>query len=121
MAGKDGRSRGLLTRWFGRVRTGERALPEREAGAGPVPIAGAPVREHLTVQGRVAVLTVNPSSKHRWLEADLTDGTGTVTLIWMGRHQIAGVTPGRGLRVTGLISEHGGRRVMFNPRYELLA
>ena len=74
----------------------------------------------LTVQGQVAILTVTPAAEHRWLEAELTDGTGALTLIWMGRHRIAGVTPGRSLRVTGLISERGGRRVMFNPGYELL-
>lgn len=110
---------GLLTRLLGRVRE-QPPAPEQNRAAGPVAIAQAPDREHLTIEGRLTILTVNPSSRHRWLEAELDDGTGTVTLIWMGRHRIAGVTPGRLLRASGLISEWGGRRVIFNPRYELL-
>lgn len=111
---------GLLSRLLGRGCGPEEGPADEGAGRGPVAIADAPTRRRLTVQGQVAILTVTPAAEHRWLEAELTDGTGALTLIWMGRHRIAGVTPGRSLRVTGLISERGGRRVMFNPGYELL-
>lgn len=53
------------------------------------------------------------------LEAQLYDGTGTVELVWLGRREIAGVEPGRRLKVEGLACTIDGRRVMFNPRYEL--
>ena len=113
-----GGRRGLLSRLFGSDRDDDQ---DEARDDGPVPIATAPARERLTLQGRVAALAANPGPGQHWLEAELADGTGTVTIIWMGRRQIAGVTPGRALRVTGLIGEHRGRRVIFNPRYELLA
>ncbi|RLP10676.1 OB-fold nucleic acid binding domain-containing protein [Propionibacterium australiense] len=117
MSGR-GRCRGLLARWLGRDRASE---PDTGDDGRPVPIADVATREHLTVQGRVRALAANPGSGQRWLEAELSDGTGTVTVVWMGRRRIAGVTVGRTLRVTGLIGEHRGRRVIYNPRYELLA
>lgn len=119
MPDRGGR-RGLLSRWFGRDRDDDQD-EARDRDDGPVPIAAAPIRKRLTVQGQVKALAANLGPGQHWLEADLADGTGTVTIIWMGRRRIAGVTPGRALRVTGLIGEHRGRRVMFNPRYELLA
>lgn len=42
-----------------------------------------------------------------------------VNLVWLGRRKIAGIDPGRRLRAEGLVSEQDGRKVMFNPRYEL--
>ena len=67
-----------------------------------------------------AILTINPQKRHSWLEADLVDGSGTLVLLWMGRGTIPGITAGRRLRVHGLISSRDGRRVMYNPSYELL-
>ena len=54
------------------------------------------------------------------LQVDLYDGSGTVTLVWLGRRELAGIMPGRRMRATGCITTSGGRRVIFNPRYELL-
>ena len=36
------------------------------------------------------------------------------------RREIAGISPGRKLRATGRITSNDGRRVIFNPRYELV-
>ena len=52
---------------------------------------------------------------------ELYDGTGAVTLIWLGRRRIAGIEPGRAMRVEGRIGVHDDVRVMFNPRYDLRA
>ena len=48
------------------------------------------------------------------------DGTASITLLWLGRRRIAGIHPGRALRVTGRIGCHGGVRTLYNPRYDLL-
>jgi hypothetical protein len=40
-------------------------------------------------------------------------------VLWLGRRRIAGIFPGRAIRVTGRIGVHGGARIMYNPRYEL--
>ena len=55
------------------------------------------------------------------LEASLYDGSGMVTLVWLGRRKIAGIKPGVDLKASGRVSCQEGRRVIFNPRYELQA
>ena len=54
------------------------------------------------------------------MEAELYDGTGVISLVWLGRRHIAGIEPGRRLRVTGMVTGDGEGRSIFNPGYELL-
>ena len=54
------------------------------------------------------------------VEAELFDGTGTVTLIWLGRTKIPGIRPGTRMAVSGFAALRGRQRVMYNPRYELV-
>lgn len=89
--------------------------------SGATPIGEVSDRERVTVQGTISVVTLNPGERRGWLEADLTDGSGTVRLIWMGRRTIAGVDPGRRLRVEGLVNHNAGTAIIYNPRYKLLA
>lgn len=53
------------------------------------------------------------------VEAELYDGSGALDLVWLGRRTIAGIEPGRRIRVEGMVCEVDGRRTVFNPRYEL--
>ena len=57
-----------------------------------------------------------------WLEATLTDGTGSLFAMWTGRRRIAGVKPGAKVKVRGrgTPSGPGGRLMIYNPAYELL-
>ncbi len=55
------------------------------------------------------------------VEAELFDGSGSVTLVWLGRAVILGIMAGRQLRVRGRIAMREGRRVMYNPNYALEA
>lgn len=64
------------------------------------------------------MLTLRPRSGTHELEAEFTDGSGTLLLIWMGRGT-PGVTAGRELEVTGRVSWVDGRRRMYNPYYQL--
>ncbi len=77
-------------------------------------------RERVRLRGTITVLTIKPRSGTPWLEAEFSDGSGAVTLIWMGRREIAGVTAGRELIVTGRVSCVDGSRRIYNPYYELL-
>lgn len=102
--------------------TDELASADRSRAAeheGADTVAHCTDRSRVTLRGTVDVLTVRPRGTTKWLEADLTDGTGHVRLIWMGRHEIAGVEAGRELVVEGRISVDEGERRMYNPRYEL--
>ena len=67
----------------------------------------------------ITVLSMKPRGGTPWLEAEFDDGSGAVTLIWMGRRDIPGVTAGRELEVTGRVSWVDGRRRMYNPYYQL--
>jgi len=78
-------------------------------------------REPVTVFGTIRAITIRPRAGVPALEAELYDGSGTVTLVWLGRRTIAGLAAGRQLRATGRISATEGRRVIYNPRYELIA
>ena len=93
-----------------------RADLAKEAGA--IPLNECHIRQKVTVRGIVASVTTSSTS---WLEADLNDGTGTVSLIWMGRRRIECIVPGRHLLATGRLTEEDGRRVIFNPEFEVLS
>lgn len=93
---------------------------ERAARVGADQIGAADDRAKVVFVGTIASLTIRPQTTTPWLEAELTDGTGTVAVIWMGRHEIPGIEAGRELRVEGRVSVVDGERRLFNPRYELL-
>ena len=90
----------------------------REEGA--VPIRTCEDRQQVSLTGTIATVTITPRDGHPALEVQLRDGTGAVTLVWLGRRQIPGIEAGRTIKVWGRISCHEGRRVVYNPRYELL-
>ena len=54
-------------------------------------------------------------------ECTLVDATGALTIVFLGRRSVAGITPGRYLRVEGTVGSHRGRLAILNPSYELLA
>ena len=95
-------------------------LQRSSLDAGASTISEAKLRTRASIQGRIEVLTLNPRGTNRWLEAELRDGTGAVTLIWMGRRRIPGLRAGRRISVEGMITEADGRRVIYNPRYTVL-
>jgi RecG-like helicase len=96
-------------------------LQKQCASRGATAVTQCQNRKQVTVAGTVRSLTLRPRAGTPTLEVELYDGSGTVTLTWLGRREIAGVTPGRQLTATGRITTSAGRRVIFNPRYELVA
>lgn len=82
-------------------------------------IADAEDRSLVDIQGSLRTVTLRPRGGVPALEAELYDGSGVITVIWLGRRRIAGIEPGRYLKVTGRIGVQDGVRVIFNPRYEL--
>ena len=117
----EGRLRRSLRRW---TASNEEMLAEElrrdQRNHGEVAIAEAPDRLPVTVRGVLRTVTLRPRGGVPALEAELFDGSGVLTLIFLGRRRIAGVAPGRSLRATGRIGRHEGTRLMYNPRYELL-
>ena len=94
---------------------------ELERDVAAAPIAHCRAGEVVTVTGTVRALVQRPRSERPQLEVELYDGTGALRLIWLGRHRIGGIEPGRRMRVTGRVTAVGGDAVIYNPRYELAA
>jgi len=83
-------------------------------------IAEAPDRQFVRLRGVLRTVTLRPRGGVPALEAELFDGSGTLTVVWLGRRRIAGITPGRSVQVEGRIGVHDGARTLYNPRYELM-
>lgn len=73
-----------------------------------------------TVTGRLRSVTLRPVANAPAVEAELWDGTGRMTLLFLGRRRIPGITPGRHVVVHGRPICREGETAMVNPRYELL-
>lgn len=117
---------GFLRRTFARLASStgdlEAAELRTEAEAnGCRPVTTYGDRELVTLHGSLTAVTQRPHGGVCTLEAELDDGSGTVTLIWLGQRRIAGISCGRAVKVSGRLSCTDGRRAMYNPRYELTA
>ncbi|WP_235562123.1 OB-fold nucleic acid binding domain-containing protein [Marmoricola sp. Leaf446] len=113
------RLRASISRWASSDREEARELRQDTRKAGLVSIAEAPDREPVILQGTLKTVSLRPRGGVPALEAELYDGSGSITVLWLGRRRIAGITPGRGIRVMGRVGVHDGHRVMYNPRYFL--
>ena len=94
-------------------------LQDGVADCGARSITGCQDRELVTLFGTLRTITFSPRGGVPALEGELFDGTGTVTLVWLGRRKIAGIHPGTEMIVSGRIGVVDRNRLMFNPRYEL--
>ena len=85
------------------------------------PIASLTPRHRTRVAGRVRAIRVQPWTGTPALECILADDTGSITLVFLGRREIAGVRPGTIMAVTGVAGQHHGMRAILNPEYELIS
>jgi RecG-like helicase len=73
----------------------------------------------VTVRGMVRAVTMRPRSTVPALEIELYDGSGSVSVIWLGRRRIPGIDPGRTIVVHGRLTCNADDPTIYNPRYEL--
>ena len=83
-------------------------------------IASAPIAVRVRVGGTVRSITLRCRAQVPALEVDLYDGSEGLTLVFLGRRAIRGITPGRGLIASGRVTRRGSTLVMYNPTYDLL-
>lgn len=93
-------------------------LREQSVDSGAQTLASAPIRSRVTLRGTIT--SVTSDARNGWLEAEVSDGTGTVRLVWMGRSHIQCLLPGRHVRVEGRLAKDNGVAVIYNPDFELL-
>ena len=100
----------------------QRLAEEIDGWAAAIPdtvrIAAAPVRAQAKLAGVVRRITIRPEGGAESLEALLSDGTGEITLVWMGRRAIKGLTLGTHVVVEGLVAEHRSGLRIVNPKFE---
>jgi hypothetical protein len=96
-------------------------------------VADAEARQRAVLKGVVRVVVAHSTRQVRGesgratrrgagsaLDAWIDDGTGSITLRWLGREAIAGVDPGANLEVEGTVSSQHGRLVILNPLYRFV-
>lgn len=95
----------------------ERHLAEVE---GTSWIADAVPRQQVTIAGKIVALTYQPRDAKPAVTARISDGTGVIALVFLGRRDVPGIGSGRRLVATGVVANRDGLPVIYNPRYELL-
>jgi RecJ-like exonuclease len=114
--------RGFLRRLFASAEELDAEELQRDsAESGSTPACDVQRGELVTITGRLRTVVYTPRTTLPTLEADLYDGSDMVRLVWLGRRHIAGIEPGRAVRVHGRIAVRDGRKVIYNPHYELEA
>ena len=113
------RIRKSIGRWASSADMEARELKQDAVKAGCCPIVEADDRQRVELRGTLRTVTLRPRGGVPALEAELYDGTALLLLVWLGRRRIAGIEPGRQIKVVGRVGVQDRQRVMFNPRYEL--
>ncbi|MFD0361279.1 OB-fold nucleic acid binding domain-containing protein [Nocardia sp. GCM10030253] len=75
--------------------------------------------DEATMLGRLRSVEACPKSAGASVQAEFFDGTDAITLVWIGRRRIPGIEPGRRILVRGRVGDRDGRKVIYNPYYEL--
>jgi hypothetical protein len=103
-----------------RTRAAAYREPDPPAGADPIGSLRQPGRA--VVQGRPHTAEVRPvRHDSNVLACEVADSIGELTALFYGRAQIAGLEPGRRIRLRGMVGIGAdGRPAMINPAYELL-
>jgi hypothetical protein len=115
---------GLFKKAFGRFSQDEgerRAATVREWAAaqpGVTLITEVKPRTVARVAGIVEGIRVRPREGVPAIEAVVTDGSGSVTAVWLGRRLLPGLQLGRRLVLEGRLGGDPRSLQLMNPRYE---
>ena len=78
-------------------------LQKQRGKVGATPLSACVDRTPVTVFGTIRSLTIRPRAGAPALEAELFDGSDSLMLVWLGRREIAAISPGRAVEVQGRI------------------
>lgn len=115
---------GLLRRAIRRISASDEqieavSLQSQCSSMGATPIDQTQDREIVHIAGTVRSVTLRPVGGVPALEADVYDGSGAVTVIFLGRRKVAGIKPGATLSVRGRLSRKLATATIYNPAYTL--
>lgn len=120
----EDRRPGRFKRALARLALDDAELASRELQdacdqAGATAVMSCTKGEPVRVAGTLRAVTLRPRAGAPTLEAELYDGSGSVTLIWLGRRRIGGIECGRRLVASGRLTSYGGKPTIYNAAYEL--
>jgi amino acid transporter len=104
---------------LGRTDDADAVVATAEAVAAPGTIGSLAWREQATVTGRITELTVETVRGNPSVVATVTDGTGHLDLLFLGRADVGGIRLGATLTASGMAAAHRHRLTMINPVFEL--
>jgi hypothetical protein len=119
--GEKSRLRRSISNWANAEDQHARELRETTKAGRCDLIAECRDRSPVRLRGTLRTVTLRPRGGVPALEAELFDGSDSLALVWLGRREIAGISPGTSVEVQGRIGRNGTERIIYNPRYTLLA
>jgi amino acid transporter len=93
----------------------------RERALGARPIDGVEWRQRAKVAGRVKSVRVQTGPGASNLECTVSDGTGSLLVVFQGRPTVPGIEPGARLVLEGMVGSWHQQLAILNPDYELVA
>jgi hypothetical protein len=85
------------------------------------PMKEAKLRQRIWVTGKIRWLRGKTDKNAANLECEITDGTGSLLLVFQGRRRIPGIAVGSLLVAEGMVGSWSRRLAILNPDYELVA
>ena len=87
---------------------------------GCIPISTVVHRRPARISGRVHAIRVQPRAGVATLECTLADSSGSITVVFLGRRRVPGISVGTRLIVDGVVGDHHGNEAILNPTYEII-
>ncbi len=85
------------------------------------PIGDVRWRTHARVRGFIRSMRVQPWADVASLECVVTDDSGGILLVFLGRRRVAGIELGREIVAEGMVGQSRGYLAVLSPDIELLA
>ena len=85
------------------------------------PMADLLPRSRARVAGRVQLVRVQPWGSSPSLECRITDNSGVVTAVFLGRREVGGLRVGSVVVLEGAVNESRGRLVIMNPTFDIIS
>jgi hypothetical protein len=100
-------------------RTSDEVVEGEDRADGTTPVGMLRFRQRAKVRGTVRSMRVQPLAGTPTLECIIGDESGQVSIVFLGRRNIAGLRVGSKLTVQGMLGEHHGRLAFLNPIFDL--
>lgn len=94
-------------------------LADRSTDTGAEPISRCERGTVVRICGTIRSIAIRPRSSAPALTVEVYDGSGHVTLVWLGRRRITGIDVGRTIIAEGRLTCPDGDPVIYNPSYNL--